>query len=530
MAIVPASSVPLFTFASDGTMAWLRTSGPRLLAVDSTTGQVLREVRLDPAPYGLTWHVERHGGIFVVRDDREIAAYEEASGARLWKRTSPTKVAIVGETEDGKHVSVAPGPDGTIDVLETDLRLGTFDMRARVQGTMRWIGANGVLTDDMLVFATDQRDVYAVDRSWRVVQRLALFGSHVLPPIATTSGVHVAVVEQRTNGAVTKVTTLDRKTADVLSTHEMPGEAYAIAPGASGLLLDVRRSTTDAPERVAFRPESPHLRLIAPRHVDLGIVPDLAMLTGSERPVEILAPEPERERRSREELVPPAREGHAIREASPRDGLRGLLALLEARSTVLERIANAFEDDSNAIALLARIGLVVRDPRVRWNARAGRDPCLLDIAEDGAGDTIATYLYPPGANGRVVVVAEPRGGGAATWLSDDFDAWFGGFLDDARERVPDFVRLVLEALGLDASFPREQPTAIPPRWFFEAHGAAFTVADAEAALAAGDVEGAERMLVSAAMRGSANEARTKLAAIYDQLGWAHPRAKVLETW
>src|SRR5437763_6406734 len=161
-------------------MAWLRASGPRLLAVDPRTGEVLREVHLDPAPFGLTWHVERHGGIFVVRDDREIAAYEEATGARLWKRTSPTRIAIVGENEDGKHVSVAPGPDGTIDVIEADLRLGTFETRARVDGTMRWIGANGVLTDDMLVFATDQRAVYAVNRFSRVTQRLPLVGSHVL--------------------------------------------------------------------------------------------------------------------------------------------------------------------------------------------------------------------------------------------------------------------------------------------------------------------------------------------------------------
>jgi hypothetical protein len=512
-------------------MVWLRTSGAKLLAVDARSGEVLREVHIDPAPFGLTWHVERHGGVFVVRDDHEIAAYDDPTGARLWKRTSPTNLAIAGETEDGTYVSVAPGGYG-IEIFETDLRVGSFERRARMPGSMRWIGANGVLTEDMLFFATDEHEVFAVDRAWRVSQRHALFGSAVLPPVATSLGVHVAVVERRARGAITTVATLDRRTAAIVSTHALPGVAYAMSAGANGLVVDVRRSKTGALERVAFRPESPQLRLVAARHVALGVMRDLDSPPGTEpppSPVEILPAERTRPRGDREELIPPPRDASTRREGSPGDGFRALTATLDARSDVLARIADAFEDGSGGIAALAPLGLTIRDPRVRWTARLGRDPCLVDLAQDGAGDAIATYLYPPGASGHVPVVCAPSDG-PATWLGDDFDAWFAGYLADARRRAPDLVAVALDALGLPASFPHEHPAAVPPRWFFEAHGAAFTMDDASAALVAGDAEGAERMLVSAAMRGAAAEAKVKLAALYEQLGWTHARTVVLEAW
>jgi hypothetical protein len=353
VAIVPVGSVPLFTFASDGSMAWLRTSGPKLLAVDPRTGVVLREVRLDPAPFGLTWHVERHGGLFVVRDDREIAAYDDSTGVRLWTRTSPTKVAIAGETEGGKHISVAPGPDGMIDVFETDLRVGSFETRVRVPGTMRWVGANGVLAEGMLFFATDQREVHAVRaRDFAIVEQHAFEGGQILPPVVSAQGVHVAVVETRAAGAVTTIATLDRTTGALVSRQELPGAAYALTVRSSGLVVDVRRAKTDAPERIAFRPDAPHVRLVAPRHVDLGVMRELRELAAGEEAreqrereereranVEILPParQPPRRHASGAQLLPPAPEPETIEppEASPREGILSLLVLLEARTAAL---------------------------------------------------------------------------------------------------------------------------------------------------------------------------------------------------
>ena len=90
MAIVPVRSLPLFAFANDGSIAWLRSAGSKVMAVDAKSGEVLREVQLDPAPFGITWSIERVGRFFVVKDDREMAAYDSEEGTRLWKRTSAT--------------------------------------------------------------------------------------------------------------------------------------------------------------------------------------------------------------------------------------------------------------------------------------------------------------------------------------------------------------------------------------------------------------------------------------------------------
>lgn len=170
MSIVPVRSLPLFAFANDGSIAWLRAEGAKVIAVDARSGRVLREVTLDPAPFGISWSIQRVGRFFVVKDDRELSAYEDGSGTRLWKRTGPTRIAFVGQTGE-RHVTIAPGPAG-VDVLEADLATGELSPRLGVDGTMHYIGAHGTMTGDLLVFATDQRDVFAVDTTrWAVVAR-----------------------------------------------------------------------------------------------------------------------------------------------------------------------------------------------------------------------------------------------------------------------------------------------------------------------------------------------------------------------
>ncbi|MDB4939442.1 MAG: hypothetical protein JWP87_6414, partial [Labilithrix sp.] len=554
-------STPLFAFSTDGTVAWMRESGARLVAVDRATGEVLREVRLEPAPFGIGWRVERHGAFFVVRDDREIAAYADASGARLWKRTSPKQVAFAGE-RDGRHVSVIPsaGGDG-IDIALADLATGAFDTKIHVGGTMQHVGAHGTIAGDLLFFATDQRDVLAVDLgTWQVVHTHHVDGSHALPPIATSSGVHVASVERREAGSVTHVTTLDRVTGSFVSRTTVPGAAHLLTRGSNGLVLESRRSPNGPVERIAFRPETPSVRLTVAKHVDVRLVrtdapqieanprrlaasieATLPSNTSFEGHAEVLL-QPARNPRgaasgAREEIVPAPRDGTERRAPTPHDGLLGMLALLEARSDVLTRMADAFEARSGVFARVQRLGITLRDPRARWTMLAGRDPCLLDIAENREGDSIATYFYPhPRAkNERVPVVLVSRATGDARWLADDVDVWFAGVLHNATAYAPDAVRIIVAELGLARDFPQPLANAIPPPWFFEAHATPWTLDDADAALAAGDVEGAERMLVAVGRTSGGDYAqmarvKERLASVYAMLGWDHHRATVVETW
>jgi hypothetical protein len=527
VSLVPVASLPLFAFANDGTRAWLRASGPRLLAVDPHTGEVLHEVRLDPAPFGFTWHVERHGDLFVVRDDREIAAYD-GGGVRLWKRTWPTKVAILGQPAargDGRHVSVAPGPLG-VDVLLADLQTGAFDAKLRVPGSMDHVGANGVVVNGMLFFATDQREAFVVDvEGFQVATRHDLGGSRILPPVVTTAGVHVAVVDRRPTGSITRVSTLDAATGTKIGTSEIPGETFGLSVGASGLVLDVARRDGGT-DRVAFRPVAPHVRLVLSKHVEMSIVRG----GGASAPVEILPPTSKREGR-RDEILPVRAGSPEGPGETPREGWLGLLALLGARSRAIPILAEALAAPAR-LESLASLGLELRDPRVRWSAGPRRDPCLVDIARLGNGDLLATYFYPPGRLGTVPVVQVAASSGRAAWLADDFDTWFASFLHDAARDAPDRVANVLADLDLPQTLlhaQRARRETSPPAWFFEAHSTTHTVADADAALQAGDVEGAERMLVSAARAGR-GEIAPRLASIYEMLGWAHQRAIVAETW
>ncbi len=553
MPIVSASSLPLFAFSNDGKVAWLREAGSRLVAVDPRTGVTLREVRLDPVPFGIGWRIERHGTYFVVRDDHEIAAYDETTGARLWKRSEPTDVAIAGEHQGGKHVSVLPEPGGEgIDIALADLVTGAFEKKLHVDASMKFVGTHGTLAGDLLFFSTDEREVFAIDVStWEIAQHHRIGGAYLLPPVTTPAGVHVASIEHRETGTVTHVTTLDRTTGFFISSHELPGAAHSMTAGSTGLVLEARRSANGPVERIAFRPEAPSVRLRVAKHVDLQLVRDDAPRMDTPRVIPELtsgggSPEgaalvdqtpahgaPPSSRGGRhDEMVPAPRDGSEGRPSTGRDGLLALLALLDARSEVIPRLADAFDGRSAAIGRLQRFGVTLRDPRVRWSATSGRDPCLLDVAENRDGDAIATYLYPKARTeaARVPVVLVARASGEARWLADDFDLWFAGVLYNAAAYAPEAVRTVLLQLGLPSDFARPLPKVEPPSWFFEAHASSWTVADADGAVAAGDLEGAERMLVSVGRTGQGAAAKDRLAAVYAKLGWNHHRATVVETW
>ena len=541
---------PLHAFATDGPLAWLRHAGSQLVAVEAASGEIVREVRLVPAPFGIGWKVERRGAYFIVRDDRELAAYDDTTGVRLWKRSSSGDVAFAGE-RDGKHISVMPAAGGEgVDIALADLATGAFEAKLRVPGTMRYVGAHGTLAGDLLFFATDERHVLAIDVScWKVAYRHRVDGSHALPPVATASGVHVASVERRDAGSVTHVTTFDRVAGTVVSSFTMAGAAHALLPGVNGLVLEARRHPTAPVERIAFRPETPSVRLAVAKHVDMRLVrtdaPRLdrvaqppARLTAGNADVFVhsapIIPEVGADGRH-QEMMPAPRDGTEGSSPSPRDGLLGLLALLEARSDVLTRLADAFEARGGAMVRIQRLGLTFRDPRARWSSGAGRDPSLVDIAENRDGDAIATYFYPRAKNERVPVVLVSRATGEARWLADDFDVWFAGVLHNALSYAPDAVFSIMFDLDLSPDYPRALANATPPPWFFEAHATPWTHDDADAALGAGDLEGAERMLVSVGRASAGNPAlmfvvKERLASIYATLGWDHHRATVVETW
>jgi hypothetical protein len=179
------------------------------------------------------------------------------------------------------------------------------------------------------------------------------------------------------------------------------------------------------------------------------------------------------------------------------------------------------------------VGILMRDPRARATGSA-RDPSLIEMAEGHDGNGIATYFYPAERSGRVPVISVTRATGEALWVADDFDTWFASRIHETAVRDPQAARVALEALGLAPDFPRPLPMTVPPRWFFEAHHTPWSAGDAETALVAGDVEGAERMLIAAsrmAPRGlAADTLKQRLVEVYATLGWDHHRATVVETW
>jgi hypothetical protein len=556
VALVPVRSLPLFAFATDGSIAWLRASGSRVLAVDARTGEVVREINLDPTPFGLTWSIERVGGFFIVKDDQELSAFSSDSGQRLWKRTFPSRIAFIGphpstvpsandDDEGERHISIVPTGEG-VDIALADLKTGELKTMLNVEGTMRYVGAHGTLADDLLYFATDERDVYAVDvNRWEVVAKHPMPGSYVLPPISTGAGVHIAAIERRAAGAVTHITTIDRSTGAITSTHEIPGAANSFDEGAGGLVLDVRRSPAGILERVAFRPDAPHLRLVVPKHVEVSLAVPRGLFSDGNSKIQILpvvtpeaaaraAGEGPREQK-RPTIVPGFGPDAPVAndrddEGCSRDGFHLLFELLGAKSDLLQRIMDALASDPANVLHVGRVGLRFRDPRVRWSAKPGRDPCLIDLAEHESGDAIATYYYPTTTTGRIPVVRVRASTGEARWLADDFDAWFAGYLHDARAKTPDLVAIATQVLGVDASFVKPLAGTLPPPWFFEAHGTRWTLFDVEEARRAGDVAGAERMLVALGRNGYADRVKTDLASVYATLGWEHHRATVLETW
>jgi len=549
VAIVPVRSLPLFAFANDGSIAWLRSAGSKVMAVDAKSGEVLREVQLDPAPFGITWSIERIGRFFVVKDDREMAAYDGDAGTRLWKRTTatgPTRVAFVGQKGE-RHVTISPGPAG-VEVLELDMVTGESTSKLTLDGSMHFIGVHGTMTTEgLLVVATDQREVFAIDTTndagYRVVGRHSFDGSHALPPVATSAGVHVAVIERNTTGSVTNVATFDKKTGELIATHELHGAAHAMAPGKTGLVLDVKRPTGMI-ERVAFRPHAPHIRLAIAKTVDMNVAASPLGIAAPPprlpRPptVEIVAaPKPPSARATgpgsvRPEMLPAAPDGSEDdqRPESAADGFRALLEVMRAKSEVLTRLVNAFADRPRDSLRLVNVGIRFRDPRVRWSARPGRDPCMIDLALFGTGDTLATYWYPPARTSRVQLVRVDAENGEARWLSDDFDIWLAGYLYEQKKSSPDTVAIALDVLGLAKDFPRPPPAVLPPPWFFEAHGTRWTMFDVEEAMRAGDGIGAERMLVALGRCGYAERVKTQLADIYETFRWGHHRAVVSETW
>lgn len=519
------------------------------MAVDAASGEIVREVRLVPAPFGIGWKVERRGAYFIVRDDRELAAYDETSGVRLWKRCSSGHIAFAGE-RDGKHISVMPAPGGEgVDIALADLATGAFESKLRVPGTMKYVGAHGTLAGDLLFLATDERHVLAIDLNhWQVAHRHQLDGSHVLPPVATAGGVHVASIERRDAGSVTHVTSFDRVNGTFLTSFTMAGAAHALLPGTNGLVLEARRHPTGPLERIAFRPETPSVRLAVAKHVDMRLVrtdaprvdlsPPAARLGSGNADVFVhsapIVPAAGPDGRHKE-MMPGARDGTEGAARTPREGFLGLLALLDARSDVLTLLADAFEERSGVALRMQRLGLTFRDPRARWSSGAGRDPSLLDLAENRDGDAIATYFYPRAKGERVPVVLVSRATGEARWLADDFDVWFAGVLHNAMAYAPDAVFNILSDLDLSPDFPRALANATPPPWFFEAHATPWTHDDADAALAAGDLEGAERMLVAVGSHAAGDPTlmfvvKERLARVYAMLGWDHHRATVVETW
>lgn len=459
---------------------------------------------LRPAPFGISWTSEERGGFTIVQDDREISGYDR-DGLRVWKRAAlGGKMAFATE-----RVSIVPTAHG-IELMEADLAIGSFTTRLRLDGSMRYIGAHATLAEPLVFFATDERFLFVVDTErFEIVQRHELEGNHLLRPLLASGAVHVAAVGERS----TNIVTLDRTSGRVLSLNTVPGTAHALTAGKAGLVIDTVRRVGSAAERIAFRPDSPSAMLIAPRDVRLRDQLPALPAGNPVRAAEVhVIHQPLVTNDGRHSVIVPMRT--APNDPS-RPGFLALLALLGAQSEVLPRIV-----DQGDRLTMSMLNLTLRDPRVRFSTEKGRDPCLLDLAQTGEGDSICAYWYPA-ASSRTVPVVRVDATGRVHWISENVDRWFASVLHEAR---PGAAKIVTTKLDLPDDFPQPLAREIPPAWFALAHEARFTVRDAEEARRAGDIEGAERMLVSA------RDGMRELIAVYEQLGWSHHRAIVAETW
>lgn len=181
----------------------------------------------------------------------------------------------------------------------------------------------------------------------------------------------------------------------------------------------------------------------------------------------------------------------------------------------LTRVFELWDDDPTARRALERCGLLLD------LGPAGieqGDPCVLPLAGNGAGDVVGLYLYPPamGPGTALPVVDLWHETGELTWLAEDFDRYWEALLrKHAAASSGDRLRELCPGLGL-------APSAAPPRWFEEAHGADVTVSPNN------DLRARERRLVRALRETGANrEVVTELAATYEALGWTYQRRTLL---
>jgi hypothetical protein len=507
-----------------------------LVALDRA-GVVLRSVRLDPHPFGAVWTVERVGGRFIVRDPSVLSAYDDR-GRLQWKRAQRSRIAFAGVLPgESRHVSIAPSADGAgVDIGAIDLETGDVENALRLDGTLTFIGPNGARVDDVVLVATDERHVFAVDVTrWAIVSSERFDASHLLRPIATEDGVHFAAVRRLTSGAETRLVSFDRQTFQFADGLRIPGEAHALTSTGSEVLLEVARA--DGVEQLAFRtaPNEPALALVRVKKRVPLVPPSHRRLTTAAVVLPRRRESPSEQRQRRAVILPgegpetATSEEKRARLEELGHGFLDLLRLVDAHAPLLARLAGVLVEKPRQLLKLGAAGLTLRDPRARWAVARGRDPCLVAIGEDAGGATLATYFYPPRGAGPLPVVRVDPVTGEALWLADDFDVWFRGFLSEAIDRAPGLVRELVETLELRlAVLPPPMPS--PPVWFFEAHGTRPTERAAADALAAGDLLGVERALVGLARVQCTDAIKDQLASVYTMLGWDHQRAVVAETW
>ena len=204
---------------------------------------------------------------------------------------------------------------------------------------------------------------------------------------------------------------------------------------------------------------------------------------------------------------------------------RRLLALAArhgfAAPTTLLRLLGAAEDDAVVARWLSRLMCEpeLYFPCVDWDA----DPFLVSFGGVGNGDAFCLYPYPPalGPGGEPPVVEFFHETNLGELRAPTFDAFLSSWLAErAADGDAEIVGLLVSRLGLPPPRLLEPPP--PASWLPTYETDDDLLERADALIAEGELELAERVLVSRFVGDGAQVARGRLEDVYQRLGWTLP--------
>lgn len=178
---------------------------------------------------------------------------------------------------------------------------------------------------------------------------------------------------------------------------------------------------------------------------------------------------------------------------------------------VLEQLLALHDGDRGFRRLLDKISILIEvtGGTTTWS---GSDPCMLGLAGNGGGDTVALYYYPPAhtPGAELPIVAWMHEDNSVEWRAPSFELYLASRLRDAENWAQPVVQAIRARLGLETGDAEKSKA---PAWFLAAHG------EKQARRGDGDLA-RERMLVRVLRDDPENAAaKSELLSLYERLGW-----------